>query len=297
MRSEFPYAIAFEDHLSSVRNYSSHTTLAYLNDVAQYFTHQISISDSDSPDQVSNTLVRSWVRSLAEQDVQPKSIRRKVSALKTYLKFLYKSKRVEQPISIQIQLPKVKKSIPTYVKVNDMHSLLDQMKNDAEDFVSFRDFVILLSFYHTGMRRAELLSLSEADVDLSKNEIKVLGKGNKERIIPFSNELREQLLALKSYKEEEGVESTLVFCSGKGKKLDPRWLYGMINRCLGGVYTDKKSPHVLRHSFATHLLQNGADINAIKELLGHSSLTATQLYAHNDIKQLKKVYEQAHPFS
>lgn len=297
MRSEFPYAIAFKDHLSSVRNYSEHTSSAYLKDLEQYFAFQKDLFESDELEPLNNASARLWVRSLAENGIQAKSIRRKISSLKTYLKFLFQSKHISEPVSIQLQLPKVKRSIPTYVKEGDMHKLLDQMKKEAEDFESLRDYTILLTFYHTGMRRAELLSLTDADIDMSKEEIKVLGKGNKERIIPFSKELRAELQNYSAMKQTEDLHSAFYFCSTEGKKLNPRWLYAMINQALGATFADKKSPHILRHSFATHLLQNGADINAIKELLGHSSLTATQLYAHNDIKQLKKVYEQAHPFS
>lgn len=297
MRSEFPYAIAFKDHLSSVRNYSDHTSTAYLKDLQQYFRFQLELFETDEVHQVNNSSARLWVRSLAENGIQAKSIRRKISSLKTYLKFLYQSKRIAEPISIQLQLPKIKRTIPSYIKEGDMHKLLDALKSEAEDFESLRDYMILLTFYHTGMRRAELLSLTESNIDMSKDEIKVLGKGNKERIIPFSKELKTELNRYLNEKQTEGIDSVFFFCSTQGAKLEPRWLYAMINQALGVTFSDKKSPHILRHSFATHLLQNGADINAIKELLGHSSLTATQLYAHNDIKQLKKVYEQTHPFS
>ncbi len=297
MRSEFPYKHLFLDYLKAVRNYSIHTQTAYLTDVSQFFEANQAVNSEKHLSSISSMLVRSWVRQLASQEVEAKSIHRKISSIKTYVKFLAKQKLIAEPISIEVQLPKIKKSLPTYVKVGDMDKLLDQMFSEAEDFEAYRDAAVLSAFYHTGMRRSELINLTEKNIDLSKREIKVLGKGNKERIIPFNQELAKHFARLNDYKKELGIQTEYIFTDSHGEVLKERWVYTMVNDALSGTFADKKSPHILRHSFATHLLQNGADINAIKELLGHSSLTATQLYAHNDIKQLKKVYDQSHPFS
>lgn len=297
MRGDFPYSELFANYLNAVRNYSAHTQKAYLADLAQYFAFAQSLKPSYAVSDIHSKHVRAWVRSLSEADIEAKSIHRKVSALKTYTKFLQKQKLVNDPISIEVQLPKLKKRIPSYVKLTEIGLLLEQLFADAEDYETYRNATIISTFYHTGMRRAELINLKVSGVNASKKEIKVLGKGNKERIIPFTIELQIQLDELKKRKELEGIISNFVFCKKSGDALSERWIYGMIHEALNGTFADKKSPHILRHSFATHLLQNGADINAIKELLGHSSLNATQLYAHNDIKQLKKVYDQSHPFS
>ncbi len=296
MRREFPYKHLFEDYLQAVRNYSQHTSQAYLRDVNQFFTFSKRGEQDIDPSTINSKSIRSWVRELAKNQISPKSIHRKVSAIRNYLKALSKQ-GIQDPISLEVQLPKIKKTIPSYVKVSDMNQLLNTMEAEAEDYQSYRDMTIISTFYHLGVRRAELIGLKLADVDYSKGEIKVIGKGNKERLIPFTKELEQQLKRLLTYKEHNNIPGAFLFSKKDGNALSERWVYSMINKALGNTYADKKSPHVLRHSFATHLLQNGADINAIKELLGHSSLSATQLYAHNDIKQLKKVYKQTHPFS
>ncbi|MFY0644535.1 MAG: tyrosine-type recombinase/integrase [Bacteroidia bacterium] len=294
MRSEFPYKQLFEEYLGAVRNYSNHTLKAYSNDVNQFFVFMDSGSNVKD---ISSKHARAWVRSLATDQISAKSIHRKLSSLRTYIKCLQRNTILPAGLQLDVQLPKIKKTIPSYVKVKDINSLLEQLSLEADDYDSLQNLLIISSFYHLGLRRAELINLTIDKVDLSKSEIKVLGKGNKERIIPFTMELKDQLEAHLKLRTELNIPGPYVFSNIRGKQLGERWIYTMINKALGATYADKKSPHILRHSFATHLLQNGADINAIKELLGHSSLSATQLYAHNDIKQLKKVYEQTHPFS
>ena len=297
MRSEFPYKQLFEDYLGTVRNYSKHTLKAYSNDVNQFFVFMDFDDSSQITEVLSSRYARAWVRDLASDKLSAKSIHRKLSSLRTYLKCLKRNNHVDVGLQLDVQLPKIKKAIPSYVKVKDMNALLEQLSIEANDFESQQRLLIISSFYHLGLRRAELINLQIDKVDFSKSEIKVLGKGNKERIVPVTQELKELLDTHFKFRKEMNIPGPYVFSNSKGKPLGEKWIYSMINKALGSTYADKKSPHVLRHSFATHLLQNGADINAIKELLGHSSLSATQLYAHNDIKQLKKVYEQAHPFS
>ncbi|MBR9917094.1 tyrosine-type recombinase/integrase [bacterium] len=294
MRSEFPFKTSFLEYLR-LRNYSNHTSTAYLKDLEQYLAFQ---GDSKiSIDSFTSRNVRSWIRHLADEGTQAKSIHRKVSAIRTFLKHLYATGEIKTLPAIELKLPKIPKSIPKYVKVKELDAVLSQLEASVTDFESARDFLILSVFYHTGMRRAELISLKETDVDLHRKELKVLGKGRKERKIPFTSELQSQISMYLSYKANELGATELLFCNLAGEGLKPRWIYDLVHRHLGGTFADRRSPHVLRHSFATHLLQNGADINAIKELLGHSSLTATQIYAHNDISHLKHIYKQAHPFS
>jgi integrase/recombinase XerC len=175
--------------------------------------------------------------------------------------------------------------------------LLDRVESEVRDFESSRNYLILSLFYHTGIRRSELLGLKLANINSGKREMKVLGKGNKERIIPFATELERLIGQYMEHRKAEGIDSSLLFCNSNGSKMGERKSYSIVQNYLQRTNADKQSPHALRHSFATHMLQNGADINAIKEMLGHSSLTATQIYAHNDISHLKRVYSQTHPFS
>ena len=211
--------------------------------------------------------------------------------------FLYEEGKLVQPAALDIKLPKIPKSIPKFVKVKEMNGLLEQMESEITDFESARNHLILSLFYHTGIRRAELIRLKKSSVSLKRYELKVLGKGNKERIVPFNKELHDQIQRYLEYWSELDVQDELLFTRSNGSGMGEKQVYLIIKQALGRTHADKQSPHVLRHSFATHLLQNGADINAIKELLGHSSLNATQIYAHNDIAHLKNIYKQTHPFS
>lgn len=297
MRSEFPFKRNFLDYLKTVRNYSAHTQSSYQTDLIQFYEFMWQYAGHNDVEKVDDLVARAWVRHLSSQDLSARTIHRKLSSLRAYLKFLSQQKLIERPIAIKIQLPKLSKVVPSYLKEGDMAKLLGYMEDQAKDFEGYLKYAIIQTFYHTGLRRAELIRLSWKDVDLSKGELKVLGKGNKERIVPFTQELKDILRLWLGFRRNEGVESELVFCSQSGEPLAERWVYSMVNDALSLTFSEKRSPHVLRHTFATHLLQNGADINAIKELLGHSSLNATQLYAHTDIKQLKKVYRDAHPFS
>ena len=297
MSVEFPHKNNFLSYLGVLKNYSKHTQVAYINDVEQFYSFLSQPSTTDFISSLTSQIVRRWVRDLAENGISPKSIHRKVSSLKTYSSFLFKEQHIKEPVSIEVQLPKAKKAIPTYVKENELNHLLDQMEAEAKSFDNFLSFMIMSTFYHTGIRRSELINLKKSDVYIAQRQLKVIGKGNKERRIPITEELVRQMDNFSRIKTEEGVVSNFIFCNFEGKKLADKWVYSMVNKLLSSTFVDKKSPHVLRHSFATHLLQNGADINSIKELLGHSSLSATQIYAHNDIAQLKKVYKKTHPFS
>lgn len=285
----------FCDYLSVERSYSEHTVQAYKRDVNQfvgfcvYKNHEVPVPSSKD--------LRRWVRHLALHKMSERSIQRKVSSVKSFAKYLYQSGSIESMPELDVVLPKVKKKIPNYIKVDDLHRLLDAVKENVVDFPSALDHIMLSLFYHTGIRRSELINLSLNDFDRNKSELKVMGKGQKHRIIPLSNEIVVQLNDFLTLKSHYGIESKFIFCNFDGEKLKEKWVYNTVKRLLSGTFANKRSPHILRHSFATHLLQNGADINAIKELLGHSSLSATQIYAHNDISKLKEVYNKSHPFS
>jgi integrase/recombinase XerC len=230
-------------------------------------------------------------------EISEKSIHRKVSAVKSFADYLFVSDEIDYEIALEIQLPKLKKQIPTYVKEREINQVLDSYELDVDNYPSSLEFIIFSSFYHTGMRRSELISLKESNLSIGNKELKVLGKGQKERIIPLSNEIVQQLERFLECKKSNQIKSDYVFCDSRGAQLKEKWVYQVVKNILDQTFSDKKSPHILRHSFATHLLQNGADMNSIKELLGHSSLAATQIYAHNDISQLKKIYKDTHPFS
>jgi len=284
----------YHDYILKNRNYSIRTVQSYITDIKQYLTYLEGFKPSHIPDSKS---LRKWVRSLMLNSIAEKSIHRKVSAIKSFANYLYVSEEIDYEIALEIQLPKLKKQIPTYVKERELNKVLDSYELDSEDYQSSIEFIIFSSFYHTGMRRSELISLKEVDLSLGKMELKVMGKGQKERIIPLNNEINQQLQRFQECKKLNHIISEYVFCDAKGNQLKEKWVYQVIKNILNQTFSDKKSPHVLRHSFATHLLQNGADMNSIKELLGHSSLAATQIYAHNDISQLRKIYNDTHPFS
>ncbi len=297
MSAKFPYQEEFKTYLKVLKNYSENTLTAYVKDVEQFF---VFIGQPNGPaflDNLTSRDVRSWVRHLAENAIVPKTIHRKVSSVKSFARFLHKQQIIAEPKSIEITLPKLNKSIPAYVKVDELSAVMDRLAASLSDYQSYLEFTILVTFYHTGMRRSELIGLEHRQVNLKKKEIRVIGKGNKERVIPLGPEIIRHITKFNEIKDQEGIDSNYIFCNFDGKKLGDKLVYNLINKLLSSTYSGKKSPHVLRHSFATHLLQNGADINAIKELLGHSSLSATQIYAHNDIAQLKKVYQKTHPFS
>lgn len=284
----------FYAYLQKERNYSLLTCDAYLSDLVQYEIFVKTDIEQLVPDSKS---VRRWIRFLSLQKISAKSIHRKVSSVRSFARFLFLKGAISEAISIEVQLPKVKKRIPSFVKVSEMHNLLDELESSVVDYDTALAFVIISTFYHTGVRRSELIGLKHASISLSNGEMKVLGKGRKERIIPFGKELSRQLDSFLKIKAEFNVNTEIFFCKFDGNKLSEKWLYNLVNKSLDRTHLGKRSPHILRHTFATHLLQNGADINAIKELLGHSSLGATQIYTHNDIGQLKKVYKNTHPFS
>lgn len=287
----------FIQYIKFEKRYSPLTVVSYENDLDQfesYLNKEYSISDITDADFLQ---IRSWLASLMEEGNTARSVNRKISALKTYFKFLVKEGITKENPMLKIIAPKISKRLPVYVEKEKMDLLFDKV-DFGEGFIAARNKLIIEIFYMTGMRLSELVNLSEADVDIEKNQIKVLGKRNKERLIPFSISLNKNISEYRKLKNELSIsyDPKYFFITEKGKKIYQKLVYRLINYYLSVVTTlDKKSPHILRHTFATHMLNNGADLNAIKELLGHANLSATQIYTHNTIEKLKKVYKQSHP--
>ena len=287
----------FLEYLKNERRYSVHTLSAYRSDINQFSGYLKDSFEIDDPGAVRQVMVRSWVVHLMDQGLEARTVQRKITSIKSYFKFLLREKRIRDNPVVLLQTPKVKKRLPVMVTQESMEHLLDR-SYFPEGFEGVRDRLIILLLYHTGIRRAELIGLQNDQVDIGRSQLKVLGKRKKERMIPIQTELKE---AIQTYRKEFevffGKEVTGVLLRSKsGKKLYPKLVYRVVNRYLSYVSnSEKKSPHVLRHSFATHLLNSGADLSAIKELLGHANLSATQVYTHNSVEQLKKVYNQSHP--
>ncbi|MDP2421303.1 tyrosine-type recombinase/integrase [Sediminibacterium sp.] len=292
---QYPQVQEFLNHLRFERRYSEHTIIAYQNDLEQFAQFLISQFDGPALGSVTANFIRSWLAELKEDKISSRTINRKISSLKSFFKYCLKSDAIKQSPMGSIVSPRTSKRLPVYVEKKDMEQLFAYLPF-SDDWKGKTERLVLLLFYSTGMRLSELIHLKQSQIDPANGQLKVLGKGNKERILPIAPPLMDQLVA---YKNDRPTEWKLVphfFISEKGMPLQPRSVYGFVNARLKEITTiEKKSPHVLRHSFATHLMNNGADINAVKELLGHSSLAATQVYTHNSIEQLKAVYKKAHP--
>lgn len=287
----------FLQYLQYEKRFSANTILAYEKDLDQFSIFLEETYSLTSVQEVRHFHIRSWILALLHQSLQPRSIRRKLSTLKTYFRFLLRQNQVAQNPMLKVTMPKVGKRLPVYVQQKDISRLLDEVAF-GEQYTAHRDHLILELLYTTGMRRAELIQLKLEDIDLGRNVIRVLGKGNKERLIPISHAMQQQVRHYIDLRKETFPEAatSYLLLTDKGNPLYPKLVYNIVNRYLSLVTTiEQRSPHVLRHSFATHLSDNGADLNAIKELLGHSSLAATQIYTHNSIEKLRQVYQQAHP--
>ncbi len=289
---------SFLDYLKFQKRYSRHTIISYQNDLNSFFQYLWQQYNICVLPDIKSTFIRSWLVELNEQGISPKTINRKISSLKSFFKYQLKQGVVETSPMTTIISPKVGKRLPQYVEKKDIDTLFNHVEF-PDDWTGWTERLIMLILYNTGIRKAELISLRENQVDMRNKTIKVLGKGNKERIIPVSEYLVEQIREYVSKRNSQfpdGFEINSLLMTDKGKSLDPRYVYGVVRKYLSLITTiDKKSPHILRHSFATHLTNNGADLNAVKELLGHSSLAATQIYTHNSIEKLKDVFKKAHP--
>ena len=288
---------AFREYLQLEKNYSPHTVLAYWNDILSFESFNSLHFEQHDIDQANYSQIRSWIVSLVDAHVSNVSVNRKMASLKAYYKFLLKTKQIEASPLLKHKSLKTPKKIQIPFSEKEVDAVLLFMQNPV-GFEAVRDKLIVDLLYTTGMRRTELIHLKLANVNFGSSTIKVLGKRNKERIIPILPVINCQF---ESYlKERNGLENIIddeyFFLSKKGVKINESFVYRLMKSYFSTVSEKvKKSPHILRHTFATHLLNNGADLNSVKELLGHSSLASTQVYTHNSLTELKKVYKQAHP--
>lgn len=293
----------FRDYLTYEKHFSKHTITAYFNDLLQFYnfiTTQFEVTDIA---QVNHQIIRSWLVELMNDENTARTVSRKVSTLKTFYKYLLKEGIISTNPMVKVLPPKIEKRLPVFVEEKPMQVMLDGQKGLDGNSVFFdnsyegiRDKLILLLFYSTGIRLSELIGLKQADVHIYDQTIKVLGKRNKERIIPVTRELITDLASFMELKSKLGMASEYLLLTSKGERLYPSLVYQTVKKYLSLVTSiEKRSPHVLRHTYATHLLNKGADLNAIKELLGHANLAATQVYTHNSIERLKNIYKNKHP--
>ena len=286
----------FLQYLQYEKNYSSHTVLSYHTDLLQFCDFLGTAPDCFAPSTVSSQQIQQWVLSLMSAEISARSLSRKISTLRSFWRFLLMRSYVNQNPTLKIILPKTKKPIPAFFKDNEMTAVL---KNEfiPDSFEPVRNQLILTMFYQTGIRLSELISIEDKDVDLANGNLRVIGKRNKQRIIPISKCLSEEIehyIMLRN----ESIKMIVphLFILQNGKKTYPKMIYNLVHNTMSEVSSlHKRSPHVLRHTFATSLLNGGADINAVKELLGHSSLAATQVYTHTSFDELYNIYKHAHP--
>ncbi|MBN2663673.1 MAG: tyrosine-type recombinase/integrase [Bacteroidales bacterium] len=281
----------FKKYLLLEKRYSSHTSIAYLKDIEQLYEYV-----KVNPDEIisDSNIIRNWIVYLMENNISKKTVNRKISALKTFYRYLIRQNLIEYSPLDKITSPKMPKRLPEFIPESDF----DNFKNLFPDnFSGLRDQLIIEILYLTGIRRSELINLNNNSIDFSNKQIKVLGKRQKERIVPITDYLADQILKYNNFKKGlKSFDKMALILTDKGKPVYDSFIYRTVKKYLSKMTTiEKKSPHTLRHTFATHLLNNGADLNAIKELLGHSNLSATQIYTHNTFEKLNEIYKQAHP--
>lgn len=285
----------FLKYIKYEKRSSDHTTTAYGIDMKQFAEYLSKSYDFKHPELADFQMIRSWIVSMVEMKIENRSVNRKIATLRTFYKFLLQKKVIEKDPMVKISVLKTQKNIPAFVREKELDNLLDEVEF-PDDFAGVRDKLILELLYGTGMRLSELIELKERDIDFYSKTVKVLGKRNKERIIPINQPLVKLIQEYQSFKNSEGLMHEYLIVSDKGNPAYPVMIQRITKKYLSLVTTlAKKSPHILRHSYATHLLNNGAALTAIKDLLGHSSLSATQVYTHNSMEKIKKIYQQAHP--
>lgn len=285
----------FLDYLSLQKRYSIHTVRSYKTDLAQYLCYLEETCQS-TPEKATNKMIRSWLVSEIEKGNSARSVNRKISTLKSFYKFVTKENLVKKNPTLVLRTSKVPKKIPSFLSQDEINNLLDSY-SFQDNFEGKRDRLLIELFYSTGIRLSELINIKVKDVDHYQRQLKVKGKRNKERIIPLTKELINSIESYMHIRNNINVkDQSILMLTTNGKKLNPSLVYRTVNNLLSTVSSLKSaSPHVLRHTFATHMLNNGADLNVIKEILGHASLAATEVYTHNSIEKLKNVYNNAHP--
>ncbi|MDA3910690.1 MAG: tyrosine-type recombinase/integrase [Bacteroidales bacterium] len=289
----------FIQYLEFEKRYSGLTVKAYRKDLQAFYKY-FSIDNDQALDVLDAKEIRAWIIYLMESN-SAKTVNRKLSTLRSFYRYLQKQGRVAHNPTLKVQAPKIKKSLPEFVPESHINNIQNILSDSSDDFSELRDLLILEFIYNTGVRMSELIHLTHDHIYMEENLVKVLGKRNKERLIPISDFLMKIIARYETFKKDMGFscnKEDVFFVTNKGTKLYPAFLYRKVNFYLSKISSiEKKSPHILRHSFATHMLNHGADLNAIKDLLGHSSLAATQVYTHNSFEKLKKVYHQAHPWA
>jgi integrase/recombinase XerC len=298
------YKKRFYTYLQFEKRYSLNTLDAYKVDLEQFSDFILTQYPDEDPELISvhHRQIRAWIIQLMDQQITAKSVNRKISTLKTYFRFLLKQEAIQKNPMAKVIAPKMPKPLPVFIETNNMNSLFGLIENEypesneTEKFIKARDGLIIEILYSTGIRRAELLGLKNESFNQSSKTVKVLGKGNKERIIPVSDELLKFVFEYIGIRNKLVGEKEFLLVTEKGKKAYPGLIHNIVSSLLQHVSTlTRKSPHVLRHTFATHLSNSGAELNAIKELLGHASLASTQVYTHNTIDKLKDIHRHAHP--
>ena len=286
----------FLSYLQAELNYSPLTVDAYGRDLRQFRDHLTSEPDAFDPALVTQSDIRSWIAVSASRGCSRRTLRRKIQSLRSFFKYLNLIEAASDNPAAEVALPKPPENLPTVVREEEINNLLDD-EFDSTDFIETRNHLILLTLYSTGLRRAEIISLRDIDIDTRRRELKVLGKRNKERVIPFGDELALAIDEFRALRDECGIgEAERLFTRPSGDPLYPRIVNEVVKSQLKGrVHASKLSPHALRHTFATDMLNNGADLNAVQQLLGHNSLTTTQIYTHISYRELKQNYQLAHP--
>jgi len=287
---------SFIRYLEFEKRLSKHTLIAYQGDLLQFQSFLKNTYETEDVSAANYGMVRSWVAQLVEEKNEPRSVNRKIASLRAFFKFLMRQGILSKDPLLKIKVLKTQKRLPSFVREEEMNQLLDQVVFE-DSLEGHRDRLIMELFYGSGMRLAELLQLTDRSINFKNRTLKVLGKRNKERVIPFSESLVQIIKRYQQARDKmlDKSEHGLLLVSDNGKPAYRMMVQRIVKKYLSTTSSDKKSPHVLRHTYATHLLNKGAEINAVKDLLGHSSLAATQVYTHNTMEKLKKTFEQAHP--
>lgn len=286
---------SFIKYLQFEKRFSPHTLTAYTNDLKQLSEFLIETFEIVKLEEAQHAHLRSWVVHLMDGGMTPRTVNRKIVSIKSFYKFLQRREHIETNPASRLKSLRVPKDLPNFVKEGEMDDLLDRLSFSA-DFSGKRDKLLINLLYATGIRLSELISITEDSINQYEGTVKVLGKRNKERIIPLHKEVMDEIRTYISMRAEINPQSDKLLITDSGNDLYPQFVYTTVKRYLSQVTTlSKTSPHVLRHTFATHLLNKGADLNAVKDLLGHASLASTQVYTHNSIEKLKAVFDQAHP--